>query len=145
MDWQHHLFWLPGLINFIALIRWIKYGRAHFFFYFPCSLLFEGIFTRSWIGHFRVPKTRTFKMRPSAQPFLWKWGLFAREWKVISISKTEHLTSFWYRGSAGIRKWPTVQFRRLRPCLHGVGDPGLVGSVSFVFTLWGTQNKSLPH
>ena len=29
----------------------------------------------------------------------------------------------------------------LRACLHGVGDPGLVGLVSFVFTLWGTQNK----
>ena len=26
----------------------------------------------------------------------------------------------------------------LRACLHGVGDPGLVGLVSFVFTLWGT-------
>ena len=26
------------------------------------------------------------------------------------------------------------------------GDPGLVGLVSFVFTLWGTQNKrNLPH
>ena len=34
----------------------------------------------------------------------------------------------------------------LRPCLHGVGDPGVVGLVSFVFTLWGTQNKrNLPH
>ena len=31
-------------------------------------------------------------------------------------------------------------------CLHGVEDPGLVGLVSFVFTLWGTQNKrNLPH
>ena len=29
----------------------------------------------------------------------------------------------------------------LRACLHGVGDPGLVGLVSFVFTLWRTQNK----
>ena len=29
----------------------------------------------------------------------------------------------------------------LRPCLHGVGDPGLVGLVSLVFTLWGTQTK----
>ena len=29
----------------------------------------------------------------------------------------------------------------LRPCLHGVGDPSLVGLVSFVFTLWGTKNK----
>ena len=34
----------------------------------------------------------------------------------------------------------------LRACLHGVGEPGLVGLVSFVFTLWGTQNKrNLPH
>jgi len=34
----------------------------------------------------------------------------------------------------------------VRACLHGVGDPGLVGLVSFVFTLWGTQNKrNLPH
>ena len=33
-----------------------------------------------------------------------------------------------------------------RAFLHGVGDPGLVGLVSFVFTLWGTQNKrNLPH
>ena len=35
---------------------------------------------------------------------------------------------------------------KLRACLHGVGDPGLVGLVSFVFTLCGTQNKrNLPH
>ena len=52
----------------------------------------------SAIGHFRVPKTYPFKMRPSAQPFLWKWVLFAWEQKMISISKAEHLTSFWYRG-----------------------------------------------
>ena len=31
------------------------------------------------IGHFRVPRTLTFKMRLSAQPFLWKWVLFAWE------------------------------------------------------------------
>ena len=37
------------------------------------------------VGHFRVPKTLTFKIRPSAQPFLWKWDLFAWEWKIISI------------------------------------------------------------
>ena len=29
----------------------------------------------------------------------------------------------------------------LRACLHGVGDPGLVGLVSFVFTLWGHKTK----
>ena len=51
------------------------------------------------IGHFRVPRTFTFKTRPSAQTFLWKWVLFAWEWKIISISKAEHLTSFWCRGA----------------------------------------------
>ena len=50
------------------------------------------------LGHFQVPKTLTFKMRPSAKPFLWKWVLFVWEWKIISISKAVHLTSFWYRG-----------------------------------------------
>ena len=49
------------------------------------------------IGHFRVPKTLTFKMRLGAQPFLWKWVSFAWEWKTISISKAEHLFSFWNR------------------------------------------------
>ena len=48
--------------------------------------------------HFRVPKTLTFKMRLGAQPFLWKWVLFAWERKMISISKAEHLPSFWNRG-----------------------------------------------
>ena len=53
------------------------------------------------IGHFHFHfhfQTLTFKMRPSAQSFLQKWLLFAWEWKTISISKAEHLTSFWYRG-----------------------------------------------
>ena len=50
------------------------------------------------IGHFRVPKPLTFKMRLGAQPFLWKRVLFAWEWKMISISKAEHLLSFWSRG-----------------------------------------------
>ena len=55
--------------------------------------------TSKWrIDHFRLLKTLTFKMRPRAQPFLWKWVLFTWEWKIISISKAEHLTSFWYRG-----------------------------------------------
>ena len=46
----------------------------------------------------RVPKTLTFKMRLGAQPFLWKWVLFAWEWKMISTSKAEHQPSFWNRG-----------------------------------------------
>ena len=49
------------------------------------------------IDHFRVPKTLTFKMRLGSQPFMWKWVLFAWEWKMISISKAEHLPSFWNR------------------------------------------------
>ena len=48
-------------------------------------------------GHFRVPKTFTFKMRSSAQLFWWKWVLSASEQKIISISKAEHFTIFWYR------------------------------------------------
>ena len=41
-------------------------------------------------------------MRPSAQPFLWKWVLLAWEWKITSISEAEHLTLFWYRGPGGL-------------------------------------------
>ena len=37
-------------------------------------------------------------MRLGAQPFFWKWVLFAWEWKMITISKAEHLPSFWNRG-----------------------------------------------
>ena len=50
------------------------------------------------IGHFRVPKTLTFKMRLGAQPFLWKRVLFAWEWNMISVSKAEHLPWYWNRG-----------------------------------------------
>ena len=31
-------------------------------------------------------------------PFLWKWVLFAWEWKIVFMSKAEQLSSFWYRG-----------------------------------------------
>ena len=42
--------------------------------------------------------------------------------------------------------WVGEEENRLKACLHGVGDPGLLGLVSFVFTRWGTQNKrNLPH
>ena len=54
-------------------------------------------------------------MRPSAQPFLWKWVLFAWEWKIISISKVEHLNSFWYRGPGelenGLFRVTTIIFK----------------------------------
>ena len=45
------------------------------------------------IRHFQVPKTLTFKMKPSAQPFLQR-DLSAWGWKVISISNAKYLTLF---------------------------------------------------
>ena len=63
------------------------------FCYAPTNVFYFPI-----IGHFRVPKTLTFKMRLGAQSFWWKGVLFAWEWKMISQSKAEHLPSFWNRG-----------------------------------------------
>ena len=54
----------------------------------------------------QIQKTLTFKMRPSAQPFLWKWVLFAWESNILFISKVEHLTSFWYRGPGELGNGP---------------------------------------
>ena len=52
------------------------------------------------IGHFRVPKTLTFKIGPSAKTIICKWVLLA--WEVLHchiISKAELLTSFLCRDS----------------------------------------------
>ena len=84
--------------------------------------LFDCVAIVNSIGHFRVPKTLTFKMRLGAQPFLWKWVSFAWEWKMISVSKAEHLPSFWNRGPGELRnglfktklKYPYFQMRRWR-------------------------------
>ena len=38
-----------------------------------------------WISHFRVPKTLTFKTRPSAKPLWWKWVLFAYSYQWFGI------------------------------------------------------------
>ena len=90
-------------VNFTANVN--LYHRANFSLclWFTVHYLYKNVscfkpvlFIR--IGHFRVPKTLTFKMRLGAQPFLWKWVLFAWEWKMISISKAEHQPSFWNRG-----------------------------------------------
>ena len=87
------------------------------------------------IGHFRVPKTLTFKMRPSAQPFLWKWVLFAWEWKVISISKAEHLTSFWYRDLGKLGNGLLLRLRRNQLFdLLGEGGGGLGGRLLKIFS-----------
>ena len=82
------------LYNIIALMH-VDVRRANF----TTKPRFE-------IGHFRVPKTLTFKMRLGTQPFLWKWVLFAWEWKMISISKAEHLPLFWNRGPGKLGNGP---------------------------------------
>ena len=43
-------------------------------------------------------------MRLGSQPFLWKWVLYTWELKKISISKAEHLPSFWNRGPGELGK-----------------------------------------
>ena len=59
---------------------------------------------------------------------IWKWTVFILN--KVSVCKA----------------WHKSLTKGLFTCLHGVGDPGLVGLVSFVFTLWGTQNKrNLPQ
>ena len=85
-----------------------------------------------FIGHFRVPKTLSFKTRPSAQPFLWKWVLFAWEWKIISISKTEPLISFWYRGPGELGNGLFGLIFKIKPIirvLSGRGDSFVKGAV----------------
>ena len=58
------------------------------------------------IGHFRVPKTLTFKMRPSAQSFLWEWVLFAM--KSHFHIKGWALNLVLIQRPRGTRKWPNV-------------------------------------
>ena len=64
--------------NFNAPIFCLRHNQPQ-----PANLLFKISVpsARLSLGHFRVPETLTFKMRPSAQPFSWKWVLFAWEWK----------------------------------------------------------------
>ena len=70
------------------------------------SGIYSKDYTTTWeisaIGHFRVPKTLTFKMRLGAQPFLWKWVLFAWESKMISILEIK-------------LKWNTIAVSQNRP------------------------------
>ena len=61
-------------------------------YYSEALSLFNRLLPSSKNPHFQC------KMRLRAQPFLWKWLLFAWEWKMIFISKAEHLPSFWNRG-----------------------------------------------
>ena len=58
--------------------------------------------------------------------------------------RTSRLTIFKgkHRNLSESHGWRGITHQNLRACLHGVGYPGLVGLVSFAFTLWGTQNKT---
>ena len=81
-----------SLLPICTLCTWVFYSTVS-----PWEFIYAKLrnFT---IGRLRVPKTLTFKMRLGAQPFLWKWVIFAWKRKVISISKAERLPSFWNRG-----------------------------------------------
>ena len=58
------------------------------FFYQTSTVSQAGAKPPSQIDHFRVPKIPTFKIRPSAQPFLWKWVFMQRradnqKWPIV--------------------------------------------------------------
>ena len=97
-------FWEQNLFREFLYILWFSFILGLNFVSFCFKLIIIHYHTRKQntkenkTGHFRVCPSLCIKTRLGAQPFLWKWVLFAWEWKIISISKVEHLTSFWYRG-----------------------------------------------
>ena len=58
------------------------------------------------IGYFRVSKILTFEVRPSAQPFLWKWVLFVSRMKNHFHIKGWTLNLVLIQRTEGTRKWP---------------------------------------
>ena len=70
----------------------------------PCIKIISSIwhlfshFSRAMNGPLPSFKNPHFQNEARCTTFLWKWVLFAWEWKMISISKAEHLPSFWNRG-----------------------------------------------
>ena len=59
-------------------------------------------------------------MRLGAQPLLWKWVLFAWEWKMISISRAEHLPSFWNRGPGELGMTLGSVVRNMDSAIQGI-------------------------
>ena len=95
------------------------------------------------IGHFRVPKTLTFKTRPNAQPFLWKWVLFAWEWKMISIYiKGWALNLVLLQRPGGTWKWPIPSEMRYVDGKHSGSQQ--IGSFQTTCTLPITSTVSEP-
>ena len=66
-----------------------------------------------------------------------------QNYKVVIGDSTRPKLAYFISQMKSLRTWTTKGIRGspFRACLHGLGDPGLVGLVSFVFTHWGTQNK----
>ena len=71
------------------------------------------------IGHFRVPKTLTFKMRLGAHLFLWKWVLFARGpgelgnglFSAFALFVREYSFQIYYLGNSFMQNFVTLQFQ----------------------------------
>ena len=102
---------------------------------------------------FRVSPRLCFKTRFGAQPSSWKWVLFAWEWKMISISQAEHLTSFWNRGlgelgNGLLKEWHVIVFcdqlgETLRAALTELKEVSLIGVLNSLKGLVSTlfENK----
>ena len=78
---------------------------------FPVSCSFYcGLSTSLYltlIGHFRVPKTLTFKMRLGVQPFLWKWVYLHENEKWFLYQRLRNYPRFETeaRGNSEIAYW----------------------------------------
>ena len=66
-------------------------------------------------GHFRVPKTRTFKRRPRAKPFLWKFKFICVKIEItFFISMALQLASlYWNRGLGQLGNGPLIRKKNL--------------------------------
>ena len=81
---------------------------------FPSVFLHHALQPAKWsdslfslsIGHFRVPKTLTFKMRRGAQPFLWKWVFICMRMKNDFHIKGSAPTLVLKQRPGGTQKWP---------------------------------------
>ena len=78
---------------------WIWRGQKDFALYDQVIEYIFGSQMRDQIKSNPSSKNPHFENEARCTTFsVWKWVLFAWEWKMISISKAEHLPSFWNRG-----------------------------------------------
>ena len=71
------------------------------------------------IGHVRVPKTLTFKMRPSAQPLLWKWVFICMRIEKHFRIKGWALNLVLIQRPGGTRKWPISKVEEISLAFFG--------------------------